>query len=174
VTGFSSAPEIAGAVNSIREIEATEGISPADYELRLLRIPWLRFEAFWLFSKYGRQLDIVFPYTRFAKVARLKTMAPYTAKEFLKAIWDLAVPIRVKKAAEDAEKARSHEKFLRIRSEVAHAESESLKDLAEKEKTKAAGLDADVAKLGRSGYKSPPGSNQSPTDPNYVSDKPSP
>jgi hypothetical protein len=165
VTGFSSAPEIASAVNYIREIEATQGISPADYELRVLRIPWLRFEAFWLFSNYGRQLDLVFPYTRFAKAAKLRPMTQYTAEDFLKPIWDLAVPIRAKKASDDAEKARSQEKLLHIRSAVAHAEAKRLENLAEKEKTKAAGLDADAARLHRpNGDKGAAGSTKAPDD----------
>lgn len=147
VTGFSSAPEIAGAVNSIREIEATQGISPADYELRVLRIPWLRFEAFWLFSTYGRQFDVVFPYTRFAQVAKLQTMVPYTAKDFLEKIWPLAVPIRIKKASDDAEKARSQEKLLRIRSDVAKAEEKRLKQLADQENKNAGDFEEKAARL---------------------------
>lgn len=85
VTGFSDEPEVGDAIDALRAVGAMPEAGAADFQLRILRVPWLRFEAFWLHSANGQE-DLVVPYSGFPRIARLTTMTPYPASEFLNAI----------------------------------------------------------------------------------------
>jgi hypothetical protein len=85
VTGFSSEPEVGDAINALRQLEAMPLLGTADFELRILRVPWLRFEALWLHTIDGEG-DVVIPYSGFPDSAGLELMTPYLASDFLQRI----------------------------------------------------------------------------------------
>jgi hypothetical protein len=85
VTGFSAEPEVGDAMDSLREVEALAVVGTANFELRILRVPWLRFEAFWLHSDSGDE-DVVVPYAGFPNAVNLQLKVPYDVSWFLDAI----------------------------------------------------------------------------------------
>jgi hypothetical protein len=82
LTGFSSEPEIADAIGQLSELASIPQVQNGAFKLRFLRVPWLRFEAFWL---HGNAEDLVIPCTSFAAAPEvgLEMMQPYTATAFL-------------------------------------------------------------------------------------------
>jgi hypothetical protein len=85
VTGFSTAQEIADIVNYIRHLEAQPEIALGNFTLRILRVPWRRFEALWLSSTNAAE-DIVIPYAGFPRATDLELLTRYPASEFLKIV----------------------------------------------------------------------------------------
>lgn len=96
LTGFSTATQILTAIESLNGLGPL--VPPGDFEPRVLRIPWLQFEAFWLHSadadkKYPDRIDYnrdyLVPYGGFigTRYYGLTLMKPFTVEEFFGGIW---------------------------------------------------------------------------------------
>jgi hypothetical protein len=72
LTGFSNAPEIEIFLDLISQLGRVPETQNGAFELRVLRIPWLHMEAFWLHSDKD---DFVVPYSQFSEEERLKPSA---------------------------------------------------------------------------------------------------
>lgn len=141
VTGFSSEALISDAINCIREIESKIGRAAGVFELRILRVPWLHFEAFWLRSVDAND-DLLVPYTGFPQAANLELMAPYSVQAFLTPIWPLTAPLRVQAAQKTARTAQFKAVFIDAASKAAESEALRLKTQAEHALKHAAALEA--------------------------------
>jgi hypothetical protein len=97
LTGFSTATQILTAIESLNGLGPL--VPPGNFEPRVLRIPWLQFEAFWLHSAdaadkehpdridYNR--DYLVPYGGFigTRYYGLTLMQPFTVEKFFGEIW---------------------------------------------------------------------------------------
>jgi hypothetical protein len=89
LTGFSGEPEVTDQIGHLPELESLTAVQKGAFELRFLRVPWLRFEAFWLRvnGATNSQGDYVVPYTDFAaaqQAGKLEVMTKaYPAADFL-------------------------------------------------------------------------------------------
>jgi hypothetical protein len=106
VTGFSRDVQVLNVVESFNELNTMDKVKQNPFEPRVLRIAWLRFEAFWLkFSPPGGPPqganaqaddpnDLVIPYIGFVERPRktfgqnmhLERMTAYTVADFLSAV----------------------------------------------------------------------------------------
>lgn len=73
-------PRFSRALRAIQDVQNLPQVQDQDYELRVLRIPGILIEAFWLVS-LGNQPDLLVPILSTAP--ELKRMQPYAANEFL-------------------------------------------------------------------------------------------
>jgi hypothetical protein len=88
LTGVSTELPVLQAIEGIGQLEALKEVATRKFEVRTLRIAWLRFEAFWLSAQDGGP-DLVVPYMGFVEGPpnKLKLMKAYAVNEFLRAIW---------------------------------------------------------------------------------------
>jgi hypothetical protein len=91
VTGVSRDPLISAAIRATHEIETLPAVREKDYELRVLRIPGLLIEAFWLVSRTG-ETDLLVPVLTRSRL--LKVMQPYPVAEFLNIVRPLIAKFR--------------------------------------------------------------------------------
>ena len=89
LTGLSTAPSIQNALDRLGELENLPDVQSDDFELRVLRIPRLQIEAFWLHAKSGDK-DRFVPYAGFVERPdkQLNLMKSYDRSGFLRAILD--------------------------------------------------------------------------------------
>jgi hypothetical protein len=91
LTGFSGEQQVADAIAHLSDLEGLTGLPQGPFEVRLLRVAWLRFEAFWLHADGAADAkgDHVVPYTDFAAAPQvgLKVMKAYSAADFVNAIY---------------------------------------------------------------------------------------
>jgi len=80
MTSLSHDSLIGGAIRAIHEVETLPELQGHNYELRVLRIPGLLIEAFWLKSLDGGD-DLVVPVL--TRGAELKAMRAYPIAQFL-------------------------------------------------------------------------------------------
>jgi hypothetical protein len=90
LTGFSGEPKVADAIARFTELEQIPQLQQSAFEVRFLRVPWLRFEAFWLHVDGANDSsnDYIVPYTQFATSPQvgLNVMQAYGAAAFLNII----------------------------------------------------------------------------------------
>jgi hypothetical protein len=111
LTGLSDSVQILEAMERFIELPSVSLPSPGDFEIRVLRIPWLHFEAFWLYwlppgngstptllppadarettDDSSRGTDVIVPYLGFVERPsreKLSTMNALVLPEFLQAI----------------------------------------------------------------------------------------
>jgi hypothetical protein len=89
--------QIQKVAEAIDELEKLPEVEKQDYELRILRIPGLHIEAFWLRSPAGGPVLVV-PFLGLAE--ELQLMRPYPAEEFRQIVQRMA-----KQHLEDSEEA---------------------------------------------------------------------
>jgi hypothetical protein len=85
--GLSYGPKTAKAVRATREVETLAGLPDGAYELRVLRIPGLLVDSFWLRSNPAGS-DKVVPYD--AIIEEVQEMYIYEMKDFLERVRLLA------------------------------------------------------------------------------------
>ncbi len=103
VTGFSRDVQVLSGIQSYNELNTIPEVKQDQFEPRILRVSWLRFEAFWLkFIPPSQQVigpaghgskDLVIPYIGFVEMPRktfantyLQRMTAYTVADFLRAV----------------------------------------------------------------------------------------
>jgi hypothetical protein len=86
-TGYRRGPKVDKTIRAMREIESQLGDDEAGYEVRILTIPGLVVEAFWIKSPEGAQ-DAIVPYVSLWN--QLKPMQRYEPGKFLEIIAELA------------------------------------------------------------------------------------
>ncbi|MBV8728883.1 MAG: hypothetical protein JO336_03650 [Acidobacteriia bacterium] len=102
VTGFSRDTEVLTAAESFDDLNTIPQVQQRAYEPRVLRVAWLRFEAFWLkptpdtYTSPGvrdESQDLVIPYIGFVErppktfgPTKLELMTPYWVADFLNAV----------------------------------------------------------------------------------------
>jgi len=149
LTGFSGDAQILTFMERLEDLPAL--VDPAtkvpvvgkgQFDLRVLNIRWLHFEAFWLYATDGagetpatlRAKDIVIPYAGFVEGPPnyLELMFPYPVKDFLTAIWP-CVSFAMERDKKAKDQARTHKPSSQMAEETARAQ----KDIAEKNKAAA-------------------------------------
>jgi hypothetical protein len=80
-------PQIENTARARVDVERLPDVKARDYELRVLRIPGLRIEAFWLKLPAG-DADLVVPFLTLAD--ELRWLQPYPADNFLKIVRAMA------------------------------------------------------------------------------------
>ena len=87
LTGFSGEPEVTDQMAHLPELELLPEVQKGAFELRFLRVPWLRFEAFWLRvnGASNSRGDYVVPYTDLAAAPQvgLEVMKAYPQADFM-------------------------------------------------------------------------------------------
>ncbi len=91
MTAVFQDPLIASAIRATHEVETLPEVRAKDYELRVLRIPGLLIEAFWLISRTG-DTDLLIPVLTRSKL--LQVMRPYPVAEFLNIVRPLIAKFR--------------------------------------------------------------------------------
>jgi hypothetical protein len=86
LVGLSRGPAVTAALNAARELKTLPEAADSDYEIRLLTIPGLLTEAFWLKSLEGKP-DLIVP---FSTAQELRLGHPYPIEKFLKIMRPLA------------------------------------------------------------------------------------
>jgi hypothetical protein len=98
VTGFSRDVEVLAAAESFDELNTIDEVKQGPYEPNVLRVAWLRFEAFWLRfsgdeSRDDESRDLVIPYIGFVERPpkrfddqSLERMTAYSVVDFLSAV----------------------------------------------------------------------------------------
>lgn len=106
LTGFSDDPQILTFMESLEQLRALSVVGAGQFTLKVLRVAWLHFEAFWLSTPDGAG-DIVVPFTGFVQGSpnRLSLMNPYPVLSFLKEIWRRVLVVG---ARENERKAEEH------------------------------------------------------------------
>jgi len=93
LTGFSRDVEVLTAIEQFNELSTIDEVNTCTFEPRVLRISWLRFEAFWLHvpdsTSQPQCYDLVIPYFGFVK-RPLELMQPKPISGFLTAIQPFA------------------------------------------------------------------------------------
>ena len=87
MTSLLRDPLVDRAAKAVREVENLPEVARSDYELRVLRVPGILIEAFWLISTQGGT-DLLVP--ALTKSNRLKRMQAYTVGDFLEIARTLA------------------------------------------------------------------------------------
>ena len=98
LTGFSDDVEILTFTQNLEQLKQMPEGGARQYELRVLRIPWLHFDAFWIQiptppagtqAPTAEAVDYVVPCGGFVEGPpnHLEVMYPYPVKDFLTAIW---------------------------------------------------------------------------------------
>ena len=87
MTNLAQGPRVAEALQAAAAVAALPEVRAADYELRLLRIPGLLIEAFWLVSQSGGA-DLVVPFLTLNK--QLQLSRPYPLTDFMNVVQPLA------------------------------------------------------------------------------------
>jgi hypothetical protein len=95
LTGFSWDTQILTFMESLEDLKALPEVARGQFDLRVLSIRLLHFEAFWLYANDGtedptqRANDIVIPYTGFVEGPPnyLDLMCAYPVRDFMTAIW---------------------------------------------------------------------------------------
>jgi DNA uptake protein ComE-like DNA-binding protein len=128
VTGFSRESYIEGTVEFIAQLEKMTYAQGRSFELRALRIPWLKFEAFWLVSP-GH--DLLIPCDGFPEAAGLRMWTAYTINEFLDKVLPRSKKIRGQLANTKAAKLRARADWHKSGKQKAHEEAAELEALAQ-------------------------------------------
>lgn len=82
LTGFSNALQVLTVVERYRQLDELPEVRNRTFVSRMLRVPQLEFEAFWLRSDFE---DIIVPYAGFFKP--LEVMKAYSIGGFLTRLW---------------------------------------------------------------------------------------
>ena len=86
MTGISLDPIIGRAIAAVREVAALPGVQEKEYELRVLRIPGVLVEAFWLKSLNGSE-DVMIPVL--TSSVRFERMRSYLGGEFFNTVREM-------------------------------------------------------------------------------------
>jgi hypothetical protein len=124
MTGFSSETEIQKAVDLLGQLPNLAVVQTGSFNLQALRVPWLKFEAFWLADEGG--YDFVIPYQGFPEAAGLQRYAVYPANEFLAAVQPLAKVVKGETLRTRAKRLRSRASWHVAGIAQALAEAEDL------------------------------------------------
>ena len=106
MAGFSSVPVIQTVVDFLSQLPHLAAVQTDSFALRALRVPWLKFEAFWLEGSVGKE-DFVIPYGGFPEVAGLQMYTVSSAKEFLTAVQPFAILVLGETMQEKAKRLRA-------------------------------------------------------------------
>jgi hypothetical protein len=130
LTGFSDDPQILTFMEALEQLKTLSVAGTGQFELRVLRVAWLHFDAFWLSTPDGAG-DIVVPFTGFIEGSpnHLSLMHPYPVLSFLKAIWGRVLLVG---ARENERQARKHTAEAHAAEAQVQAQKASAKALAEK------------------------------------------
>jgi DNA uptake protein ComE-like DNA-binding protein len=113
LTGFSDSVQILPAIERFEELPNVS-LPPGDFEIRILRITWLHFEAFWLYwlppgggtvGPQQRGTDVIVPYIGFVESAtggQLSAMDASLLPDFLRAIFPRAQAVCAQSLAREA------------------------------------------------------------------------
>jgi hypothetical protein len=122
LTGFSTAAQILTAIENYNGLgplvpPVPPGL-PGNFQPRVLRVPWLQFEAFWLHftppneeypDSFDYDHDRLVPYDGFAgaRHLRLALMQAFTVNDFFEAIWPHVQEVVKRVQRIEEEKARA-------------------------------------------------------------------
>jgi hypothetical protein len=142
LTGFSKSVQVLASIESFNELPNVSLPAPGDFEIRVLRIPWLQFEAFWLYSlpaaggslgSEGIGTDVIVPYIGFVESAtggRFSAMDASLLPEFLWAIFLRAQDICAQSRAREAAVHELQARQVRARADAQESSATALKSQA--------------------------------------------
>jgi len=146
LTGLSTDVRILTAIESLNGLDKVA--PPGDFEPRVLRIPWLQFEAFWLHSADAADKehidirDYLVPYGGFVgtRYYGLTLMQPFTVTNFFSPIWPRIQKVVKRDLEQQAQEANDQAKR-------AQDQADRAQDLIDAQKARARDLQATARTL---------------------------
>jgi len=92
LTGVSYGSRVSSAVGASQRLESLQAVAQNDYELRVLVIPGLHLDTFWLRARNAGTSDLIVPFPQGINqpIMTLRSMSPYKLVNFLALIRPLA------------------------------------------------------------------------------------
>jgi hypothetical protein len=121
LTGFSDVVDVLTAVERFYQLNAIPELAAAAFEPRVLRVPWGRFEAFWLHSTDSTVEDRFVGYSGFPPKGLDDPTKSVCWAEFRNDIWDLARQAYLQAVAKSTAALEAGARAARIRAAGAQA-----------------------------------------------------
>jgi hypothetical protein len=123
LTGFSTDSRIENVVDFINQLDTLHVAQGNDFELRALRITWLKFETLWLHSAHQ---DWLIPHAGFPEACGLARGALCSAAEFVKAVQARAKNAKTQFAKQKSGRIRARQQWNPLGREKACEQADRL------------------------------------------------